>query len=423
MADIQRTLAQIRREPFADFALSDHINQLCQQCQHVWRDRLLTPMMTLRLFVLQILHGNTAITALRQLSGIAFAAASYCEARQRLPLQMVQSLLTWFSESAAAIGLGRATPPLPGQRVLIVDSSSFSMSDTPTLREHFGLPAGVKESVGYPVAKLLGLLDAATGMFQQLLALPLFRHDVRDLVQFNPLLSAGDILLGDRAFCSFAHLALMQMRGVFGCFRLHHRRDQTRQGLQHWKRSDTQRPIWMSLGQFKELPAVLAVRLVSFAIRRRGYRTRRVIVATTLLDQTRWTDEQIAELYRQRWQIETCFNHLKTTLKMNVLKCQTLLGVQKELGIYLLAYNLVRITMLRAAARQQVEPGRISFIDALRWLCCRAIGLNGVARLIVNPSRPDRYQPRRVRRRAKAYHVLDRPRSCFTRPGPHDGHR
>src|SRR5580700_8819491 len=156
-------LARVRREVFADdLPIAEAVDQLCRQVGLLWRDRLLTPLVTLRLFVLQVLHGNTSIAHLRQLCGVDFAPSSYCQARQRLPLDVIRGLLAamlrWAPRSASTLAL-------LGQRVFVCDASSHSMSDTPQLRERFGLPPGVKPGVGYPVAKVMGLMDAATGLF------------------------------------------------------------------------------------------------------------------------------------------------------------------------------------------------------------------------------------------------------------------
>jgi hypothetical protein len=407
MADLFAALARVRREPFVDhLPIADTVNQLCRDAGHHWRDRVFTPLLTLRLFVLQVLHGNTSITHLRQLSGKDFAAASYCEARDRLPLQvfggLLQAMARWADQAFAVAAH-------IGQRVFICDASSFSMSDTPELREHFGLPPSCKPGVGYPVAKLMGLMDAATGLFSRLLAAPLFTHDMRHVLQLHPMLRSGDILLGDRAYCTYAHLALLQLRGVFGCFRLHQRRA-TATGFKRWKR-EGRIPAWMNAEQFQSLPLELRVRIIQYSLHQRGFRTKSVTVATTLLDEQAWPDERIAELYGLRWQIETCFDHLKTTMKMNVLKCQSVDGVMKELAVYAMVYNLVRLAMLKAAEEQNVSVSRISFVDALRWLCSRMLGLPGVERLLVNPYRPGRREPRVIRRRMKEYNLMKRPRA------------
>ena len=328
MAVIASALARLRREPLADLPIADRVDQLCHECLGTWRDRLLTPLVTLRLFVLQVLHGNTAIAHLRQLSGVDFSPSSYCEARQRLPLAVILGLLAavvqWVDEHL------RPEAQLLGQRVLVVDGSSFTTADTPELRQHFGLWPGSNPGVSYPMGKLLGLLDAATGLFVQMLALPMLVHDLSQVVQLHPCLRPGDVLLGDRAFGSFAHFALLQARGVFGCFRLHQaRKTTTRRGIERWQKRGRV-PPWMTAVQFARLPKWLEVRLVSYVVENRGFRSRRVTVATTLLDETLWPDERIAALYGQRWEIETCFDHLKTTLQMNVLKCQSVQGCSRN---------------------------------------------------------------------------------------------
>lgn len=415
MAVVSRVLARLRREPLdTDCALSRQVEQLCRQQDHRFRDRLLTPLVTLRLMLIQILHGNTSIAHLRQLSGLPFAPASYCEARQRLGLWLFQRLLRWTAERGRDLCSG---PSLLGMRVLIADCSSFSTSDTPDLRRHFGpvKSRGAKAGVSYPVAKLVGLLDAATGLFVQLLAAPLYSHDLRQIPSVHAMLRPGDLLLGDRAYCSFAHVALLNIRGVFACFRLHQRRKAERSGTQRWRRGP-KAPAWLTPEQWLALPQYLDVRIVCYDVVQRGFRTRQVIIATTLFDMLEWPDAKIAELYGHRWRIETCFDDLKTTMKMNVLKCQSLAGVMRELAAYLLVYNLVRLAMLQAAQRQGQSVWRISFIDAMRWLTARMLGLDGVDRLIENPLRPGRWQPRVIRRRMKEYDLMNKPRNQYKPP-------
>jgi hypothetical protein len=407
MARISYALARLKREPLADLPTAAPLDQwLAESGVTAWRDRLLTPVVTLRLFLTQILHGNCAITALRQLAGVDFAKSSYAEARARLPLMALQSLLTWLHECAA-----RAMDPVRalGQRIVIADGSNFSVADTPELRRHFHLPPGVTPGVGYPMGKLMGLLDAATGLFVELLALPLFQHDMRSVIGLHPMLRAGDILLADRAFGTFAHLCLLNRRGVFACTRLHQRRKNLTSGTDRWTKPP-RAPAWMSAADFALLPAFLDVRLVRHTIAQQGFRTRHLMIVTTLADAAPWPDERVAALYGQRWDIETCFDHLKTTMGMNALRCQTVDGVCKELAIYLAAYNLVRLAILSAARAQRVSPRRISFVDAMRWLAARVLGLPGVDRLIVNPDRTGRCQLRVIRRRYKQYDLLRKPR-------------
>lgn len=406
MAQVSHVLARLRRDAIADLPLSAPLEQqlLLQRC--LWRDRIFSPLVTLRLFLLQVLCGNIAVAALRQLSGLRFADSSYSEARSRLPLHLLQWMLQWLADNAA--GVVETTRKI-GSRILIVDGSTYSMPDTPELLRHFDLPRGTRAGVGYPVGKIMGLLDAVTGMFVRLLALPLFQHDMRGVINLHPMLQTGDILLGDRAFCSFCHVALLNARGVFAAVRLHQRRKKNCSGIDHW-RKPLEMPAWMDVATFQQMPAFLDVRIVCYSISQKGYRTRKVLVATTLMDTAAWPDEKIAELFGHRWHIETCFNHLKTTMKMNVLRCKTVAGVQKELAVYLAAYNLVRLAMLQAAARQCVCVRRISFVDAMRYLAARALGLPGVEKLVVNPDRSGRSQLRVIRRRLKQYDLLVRPR-------------
>jgi hypothetical protein len=406
MAQISHVLARLKRDPISNLPIAAHVDQQCREQNIRWRERLLPPLVTLRLFMIQILGGNCAIAALRQLSGIDFAPSSYCESRIRMPLLLLQSLLLWLHEQAE--DLMKTTKKI-GQRILIADGSTYSMEDTPELRARFNLPKGAKEGVGYPSGKLMGLLDAVTGMFVSLLALPLFQHDMRAVISVHPFLRIGDILLGDRAFCSFAHFALLNDRGVFVCMRLHQRRKNPTQGMTRWKKPQSV-AAWMTAAQHALLPAFIDVRIVRYSIEQKGCRTRHVWIATTLMDEKLWPDEEIADLYGCRWMIETCFDHLKTTMKMNVLRCKSVAGVEKELAVYLAVYNLVRLAMLKAAEEQDVSAWRISFVDAMRWLAARMLGLEGVGRLIVNPDRRGRAQLRVIRRRLKEYDLLTKPR-------------
>ena len=139
-----------------------------------------------------------------------------------------------------------------------------------------------------------------------------------------------------------------------------------------------------------------------------------MILVATLLEEGAWPQQKIAELFGCRWRIETCFDHLKTTMNMNVLKCQTVQGVMKELTMYMLVYNLVCLAMWRAAQRQGVELWRISLIDAVRYLAASWFGCGGVQPLMVNPDCRGRCQPRVIHRRMKAYPLMKRPRAELT---------
>ena len=415
------------------------VERICAEVGHQWRERCLTPWLTLGAFLLQILHGNTACAHVPHLTGQRFSATAYCQARKRLPLEVLERLLSHVAAMfrAATAGVERWR----GHRVWVVDGSSFSMPDTTELKTHFGQPSGQRPGCGFPVASLLALFDTASGLLTEVRARPHRVHDMSGVEQLHACLAPGDVLLGDRGFCSYAHLALLTMRGVLAMFRLHQRQLVSfRKGRPHARKvskrkrkgqptsrfvrklsrydqwvdylKPSQRPRWMAAEVFATLPDMLRVREFRFWTHRPGYRTRCITVVTTLLDPQRYPLAELAGLYGQRWQVETDLKHLKITLGMDVLHTKTVEGVSKELAMFVLAYNLVRLTMLEAAHRQQVPVTRISFVDALRWLLSPA-SLDGSRPLVVNPFRPGRLEPRVRKRRPKEYPLMKRPRAAL----------
>jgi hypothetical protein len=434
MASISRALARVKQD-LRTYLPDSIIEQVCRDAGHRYRQRVLAPPMLLHLFVLQVLCFNTAITHLRHLGHMSVSAAAYCKARTRLPLAVVQTLLRITADQMMVradqwgqIGWesGRRWC---GLRPHLVDGSSTITPDTPALDKHFGHPSGQKKGCGFPVPRILGLFDAWSGLIVEALCLPLWVHEMSQVWRVHPLLGQGDLLVGDRGFCSYAHLALLNARGVAGLFRLHHRRPEVdfRCGrrVQRLGRDDRivrwtkppmhQKPRWMSDDQYALLPATLDVRLVRYQTPpANGRRTREVTVVTTLLDPRAYPADKIAELYGVRWRVETHFAQLKTTLKMRRLKCKTVEGVQKELAAYFLVYNLVHMVMLEAAWRQNVTPDRISFIDAVRWLLSAAPGEALVA-LIVNPRRPGRHEPRVIKDLQDTYRKMTRSRAYLKR--------
>jgi hypothetical protein len=447
---ISRALARIKQD-LGEFLPEGAIATACRRENHRWRERRLGPAATVHLFVLQVLAFNTAMTHLRHLAGQAVNAASYCRARMRLPLAVLQRLLRDTSTAmrealgAAAAGPGDAGEPglWCGLRALLVDGSSTITPDTPASQQAFGQPAGQAPGCGFPVPKVLGLFDAFSGLVVEMLCFPLYTHEQSKVWQLHPLMRPGDLLVGDRGFCSFAHLAMLAGRGVLACFRMHQRQvvdfrphrkaraaskqkqRQQRKGrpastfvrrlgrhdqVVRWRRPRRHdRPAWMSDGQYDALPEELEVRELRYVLPRRGQRTRVVTIATTLLDPDRYPKAKVAELYGIRWRVETHFAQLKTTLGMRKVKSRTPDGVRKELAVYCLVYNLVHAVMARAAQRQGVTPWRISFVDAVRWLLSAAPG-EEVAELLVNPPRPGRHEPRVIKDLQDTYRKMTKSR-------------
>jgi Transposase DDE domain len=223
----------------------------------------------------------------------------------------------------------------------------------------------------------------------------------------------GDVLVDDRAFGSYAHLALCRRRGMHAVFRAHQRwltagRRAGPRDRRVTDRKPAQRPAWMAAAHYAALPDELAVREVRFPVARPGRRIWWVTLVTTLTDAGRYPAAALAGLYGRWWQVEGDLRHLKQTLGLDVLRCRTVPGVVKELLVFVTVYNLVRRVMLEAARRQGAEPHRVSFVDALRWLRQARAG-EPLPALVVNPDRPGRVEPRVRKRRPKQYPVMKRP--------------
>jgi hypothetical protein len=415
---------------------------VCQEIGYTaWRDRLLTPVTTMQLFLLQILHGNTACSHLPHLSGLRFTAAAYCQARARLPLRFFDLLLERFGSAVqrSAVDDGR----WHGHRTFLVDGSGCSMPDTPALQDAFGQSTEQRPGCGFPVAHLLGLFHAGTGVLLKLVVAPLLTHDLAQVQAVHPALHPGDVLVADRGLCSYAHLALLVRAGVHAVLRVGARqivdftpgrpfvrpsvrRTSAVKGMPRsrwlkalgvhdqlvaWLKPKTC-PSWLTREALAALPETLELREVRYHIDTPGFRTRQITLVTTLLNAEIYRVADLAELYHERWQVETSLAHLKTTMHMDVLHCKTVPGVLKELMVFTIVYNLVRMVMRQSATLQHTEVERISFLDALRWLSAPSPGVP-LMTLIVNPARPHRVEPRVKKRRPKSFPFMIKPRQAL----------
>jgi len=417
---------------------SNVIHAACRAAGHTWcASALLTPAAIIHWFLIQVFHGNTALNHVTLMAGRCFTASAFCQARTRLPLAVFRAVLRAVIH--ALVPDTQAHGRWLGLRPFLLDGSSFSMPDTPALQAHFGQPGNQAKGCGFPVAHILALFHAGTGLLLEVFAAPLRSHDMAGITAILPFLTTGDVLVADRGLCSFAHLALLISKGVHAVFRLHQKqivdftpgrahaaagRKRGVKGLprSRWIRACGLRdqvveyfkpaacPVWLSAAEYRKLPESILVRELRYRITAPGFRTREVTLVTTLLDEAVYTADALAELYGTRWRVEENLKALKQTMKMDVLKCKTVDGVLKELTMYALAYNLVRVTMGEAARRQGVAPDRVSFIDALRWLREAEEG-EEMPKLVVNPWRPGRYEPRVRKRRPKPYPVMKKPRA------------
>jgi hypothetical protein len=434
MVTILPALKQIRKDlvKLLDRAA---VERICRELGHEWRARQLDPFTTLHLFILQVMNRNTAMTHLPHLAGERFSASAYCQARQRLPVELFERLADLFTQ-----GLKRSsdTGDWHGHRVMLVDGTGYSMPDTAELRSYFGQPGGQKRGCGFPVAHMLTSIDAETGFLHDVVAAPLRTHDMAHAADLHPKLSPDDVLVADRGFCSYAHLALLSQANVHAVLRMHqaqivsfhpHRpcvgeivgtglpTSRWIRQLGHcdqivaW-RKPKQRPKWMTAAQFASLPEELIVREIKHRIRSSGCRVREVTLVTSLLDAERYPADEVARLYQIRWQVEVDLRDLKITLGMDVLKGHKVETVLKEMHVFVLVYNLVRLVAVQAARRRHVRPHRISFIDAMRWLQPPKPA-GDMHDLIVNPTRTGRIEPRCIKRRPKQYARMTRPRETL----------
>jgi Transposase DDE domain len=211
-------LGRLRQDITAGLS-KETIEEACRQVKHSWRKRILDPTTTIYLFLLQILHGNTACQHVVHFGCWSFSDSAYCQARKRLPLALFQ----WLLEKTAAAFRSATSNDSRwlGHRVWLVDGSSFSMPDEPELQHHFGQPGCQRKGCGFPVAKWLALFDLSTGMLLRSATAPLRSHEMSQSAAISRELEPGDVVLGDRGFCSYAHLALLTGRGLHGVFRIH----------------------------------------------------------------------------------------------------------------------------------------------------------------------------------------------------------
>ena len=440
MASITAALERIKQDPLGAITPAA-VEEVCRELGHRWRDRDLDPATTIALFVQQILHGNTPCTEVPRLVGASFTASAWCQARSRLPLGVVQAMLTRVCDAARPPGgRGEEAHRWRGHRTFHIDGSTFSMPDTPELQKAFGQPSGQKKGCGFPVAHLLLLFDAATGLLVDADAGPLHTGDVSGAPELHAHLDAGDVLIGDDSFSGWTHFALLLQQNLHGVFPNHHlrivdfapgrahcgagKKAVAGQPRSRWIKSlgkDDQLvewfkpqgcPAWMTPADYDALPESITVRELRRTVKLDDGRRVIVTVVTTLLDAQRYPADAVIQLRMRRWDVETNIRHLKTTMGLDVLRCKTEDGVRKELAVFCLVYNLVRVVMLQAAARQQVKVDRISFSDTLKWMRYARPG-DRLPRLVVNPLRPNRIEPRCRKRRPKQYDLMNKPRDVL----------
>ena len=393
---------------------------------------------TLKMFLTQCLSDDhtcrTAVATAKDRGWLPPHASpdtgAYCRARDGLSPTGLDMLV---AHSGTALDQdAHAQERWMGRQVRVVDGTGITLPDTPQNQVEYPQPTQQKPGCGFPVLKLVVLMSLATGAVLHYVSGSLHHHDLRLFDALRAFLSPGDVVLGDRAFGTFATIALLIQQGVDAVFRCHHGRktdlkSATRLGkndyLVTWQ-ATPKRPAWLDPNI--ELPETLLVREVTFQVTRAGFRTKIITVVTTLLDAKRYPPCALAELYLRRWVIELWLRDIKTTMGMEMLRTKTPKRVRSELAMFLLGYNLIRTVMHDAICIASVPLGRLSFKSAavrlrlwwartshrakgLGWLDDYKMLLKDLIRDL-NPCRVGRVEPRVKKRRPKPFPLMTRPR-------------
>lgn len=415
--------------------------QLPEDFGHPRRNRLFSPSRTFWLFLAQVLSKGGAcremvhrFLAERVRHGGHPASprtGAYCRARGRLRMEDIQSVYTALAAD------GQVRNFWCCRTVSVVDGSSVSMPDTPENQRCYPQPKGQKPGCGFPVLRLVAVFSLATGFLLGAAKDALAVSERTLYRRLWHLFEAGTVLLCDRGFCSYAELYLLKMRDLDCVTRNHQCRSKGVRRLEklgkgdylvEWSKTKV-RPKWMTKEEWDALPSAYVLRQCHLNIEERGFRTKSIVVTTTLLDPRPYTKEALAQLYRRRWRVELYLRDLKTTMAMDVLRCKTPDMVDKELTMYFIAYNLIRALTLQVAHHCKATVDRISFEGACaavrQWApVLAATGhadlrrrlhtalLHAIARDTL-PLRPNRNEPRARKRRPKNYPLLTNPREDF----------
>jgi len=429
--------------PFADLLDAESVAQAVAAEGVEGRDRIFTPLVTLWTFLSQILSPDhscrdAVCRLIAHLTALGRRVCqpttdAYCRARQRLPLGVVQRLARQSAQT-----LQEAVPDSwrwKGRSVYLVDGTTVSMPDTPDNQRAFPQPRTQKPGCGFPIARLVAIMSLATGAIRDLAMGPYQGKESGETALFRRLwesFQTGDVVLGDRYFASYFGFAGLIARGVDVLTRMHQRRRvDFRRGRQigvtdhivTWDKP--QRPAWMDAATYAAMPDYLIVRELRVRIEVLGFRIDELVLATTLLGASVYSKEELAQLYRERWHVELDLRSIKVEMQMDVLRCKSAAMVEKEVWMHALGYNLIRGLMSAAAQEDGREVRSVSFKGTLQALLAfrerltqasaerrselLAELLKSIAAQVVG-DRPDRVEPRKVKRRPKPISLLTEPR-------------
>src|SRR3954447_7218992 len=383
---LRRQFLQDGDLPFSDVLSEGIVEQALTAIQVCWFDRIYSPLMTLWVFLGQVLSADHSCRAAvarliahrvaRGQSPCSAETGAYCQARKRLPEQ-------FFSDVARRTGrtLDEGVDPRwlwKRRRVYVYDGSAVSMPDTPENQADYPQPDTQKPGLGFPLARIAVVFSLACGA---VLELGICRYAGKGQSELGMLRTLwdvflpGDVVVADRLMCAWTEMVMLHLRGVDTVCRFtSHRKADFRRGKRlgqgdHvvvWPKP--QKPRTIDRETYDTLPEFLLVRECRVRVEQPGFRVKTLTIATTLLDASEFTRDELAQLYRVRWNAELDLRSLKQTMQMDILRCKTPELVRKELWAHILAYNLIRTVMAQAASRQGIEPRSISFKGALQTL-------------------------------------------------------
>jgi len=445
---LRRQFLQDDGLPFGDVLSAKTLSSALATIEGGWVDRIYSPMVTLWVFLGQVLNADHScraavarLLAHRVANGESRCSAEtggYCQARKRLPE-------AFFAEAVRETGRSLDAQVRPewlwkGRRVRMFDGSTVTMPDTAANQAEYPQTSQSKPGAGFPIARLGVISSLCTGVVLNLGFCPYAGKgtgEVSLLRRLWDVLVEGDVLLTDCKLGSWIDIVTLQRRGIdfvsrlnraqrCADFRLGQRLGKEDHVVQ-WPKPKSIR--WIDLATYHALPDWLTVREARIRITTAGFRTKEIIVVTTLLDPKRYPKEDLAGLYRARWNQELDLRSIKTTMQMDVLRCKTPELVRKEAWTHLLAYNLIRTVMAQAAAKHGVAPRTLSFKGAIQTLeafqpLIAQIGprsrsrrehfyqelLDAIATHRVG-DRPDRFEPRRKKKRKAPYDLLMKSRA------------
>jgi Transposase DDE domain len=425
--------------PFLDHLSRARVEAACRDRAHTWRQRIYTPWITLGIFLSQVLSDDHSCDDAvdrfqkfrcdRGLPAVSPDTASYCEARSRLPEVVFWDLVRQTGGSIHR--RAKASWLFRGRSVKIADGSTVSMPDTPENQAAYPQAKAQKPGVGFPIARILVVFCLAVGTVLQAAVGPYQGKQTSELALLRLVIGqfqAGDLVLADRFFCSYWVIAALQARGVDVVVRLHQcrtadfrrgRRLGRKDHIVTWPKPK-EVPDWMSRDEYDAMPAFLTVRETHVRVKGKAKRVRNLVIVTTLLDPKTYRAKELGGLFRQRWHAELDLRSLKTDMQMEMLRTKSPEMVRKEIATHLLAYNLIRGLMAEAARAENVKPRTLSFKGSLHTVRAfeqahlydaarieadlpRLLSLIGKKRV---GDRPDRYEPRAVKRRPKPHPLL-----------------